>query len=111
MALRALECSCGSGGEAVLICVCARLSMFVALDTLLRGAERFGERDALRLGGTRGRSVSVLVSVVRHVESELAHEVPRRALRRDVLRESRRRMLSRKSTGIGLVWLLCALLR
>ena len=49
MALRALECSCGSGGEAVLICVCARLSMFVALDTLLRGAERFGERDALRL--------------------------------------------------------------
>lgn len=69
--------------------------MFVVLDTLLRGAGRLGERDALRLCGARGRSVSVLVSIV---DVELPHEMPRRALRREVWRESSRRMLSRKST-------------
>jgi len=83
-----------------------RESMFVVLDTLLRGAGREGERDVLRLCGTRGRSVSVLVSVVEVVE--LPHEVPRRALRREVLRESARRMLSRKSTGVVLAWLFAA---
>lgn len=88
------------------MCVCVRESMFAVLDTLLRGAEREGERDALRLCGRRGRRVSVLVSVVEVVE--LPHEVPRRVLRREVLRESARRMLSRKSTGVVLVWMFAA---
>lgn len=39
----------------------------------------------------------MLVSVVKLVE--LPHKASRRALRREVLRESARRMLSRKSTG------------
>lgn len=107
--LRPLSCSLrcsvrysfGKEGEVEEICVCVRASMFVVLDTLLRGAEWEGERDALRLSGWRGRRVSVLVSVVEAVE--LLHEASRRALRRDVLRQSARRMLSRKSTGEVLV--------
>ena len=63
------------------------------LGTLLRGAEREGEREVARLGGLR-RRVRVLASFVER--PELCHV--RRALRREVLRERARKTLSRTRT-------------
>lgn len=77
------------------VCVRER-GMLIVLATLLSGAERDGERDVLRLCGWRGRRFAVLVSVVEIVD--VCKDAPRRALRRDVLRERTRRILSRKST-------------
>ena len=71
--------------------------MFVELVTLLNGADREGERDAFRLCGCLSRRSMVLVSVVEIVE--FPQDAPRRALRREVLRESARRTLSKNRTG------------
>lgn len=86
------------------VCVCES-GKSVVLVTLLRGADREGEREVLRLCGWRGSRFIVLASVV--VTVELPHEAPRRAMRRDVLRERTRRTLSRKSTRENVRVFLC----